>query len=202
MTAKGVLVCRTGPFTLPIEGARFIHSKWNLIDTCRPSDMVRRAMSNASWALSCIQMDLRHHIDRLGGTTYLDGRSNARFHDVVRCDEGGWVHIEDLFRMEVLWSAQSRQITTTASRTDEDQRKRIYNERVQLLINGNLLPWSKTAKRKATSSVPWCQVKGSSCRALQPWRAGTQHDGIEARSDHRIAEQPLHQERATVAWTM
>ena len=63
----------------------------------------------------------------------------TRFHDVIRCDEGGWVHIEDLVKMEVLWTAQSRQITTTASHTDEGQRKRIYNERVQLLINGNLL---------------------------------------------------------------
>ena len=49
------------------------------------------------------------------------------------------MHTEDLVRMEVLWTAQSRQITTTASHTDEDQQKRIYNERVQLLINGNLL---------------------------------------------------------------
>eukprot|EP00439_Symbiodinium_sp_Y106_P074980 s2566_g14.t1 len=124
---------------LPIEGARFIHSRWNLVDTCRPRNMTRSAMNNASWALSCIQTDLRHHIGRLGGSAYLDGRCSTRFQDVIRCDEGGWVHIEDLVRMEVLWTAQSRQITTTASHTDEDQRKRIYNERVQLLINGNLL---------------------------------------------------------------
>ena len=39
---------------LPTEGARFIHSKWNIIDTCRPRDLNRRAMNNASWALSCI----------------------------------------------------------------------------------------------------------------------------------------------------
>ena len=126
---------------MPIEGARFIHSRWNLVDTCRPRDMARRAMNNASWALHCIQLDLRHRIGRLGGTvTYLDGRSNTRFHDVIRCDEGGWVHIEDLVKMmEVLWTAQSRQITTTASHTDEDQKKRTYNERVQLFISGNLL---------------------------------------------------------------
>ena len=49
------------------------------------------------------------------------------------------MHIDDLVRMEVLWSAQSRGITTTASHTDEEQRRRIYNERIQLLINGNLL---------------------------------------------------------------
>ena len=49
------------------------------------------------------------------------------------------MHIDDLVRMEVLWSAQSRGITTTASHTDEEQQRRIYNERTQLLINGNLL---------------------------------------------------------------
>ena len=77
-------------------------------------------MNNVSWALSCIQTDLRHHIGRLGGSTYLDGRCSTRFQDVIRCDEGGWVHTEDLVRMEVLWTAQSRQITTTASHTDEE----------------------------------------------------------------------------------
>ena len=124
---------------LPTEGARFIHSKWNIIDTCRPRDLNHRAMNNASWALSCIQMGLRHHIGRVAGATCLDGRGSTRFHAVIRCDEGGWVHIDDLVRMEVLWSAQSRGITTTASHTDEEQRRRIYNERIQLLINGNLL---------------------------------------------------------------
>eukprot|EP00439_Symbiodinium_sp_Y106_P068497 s340_g11.t1 len=33
---------------MPIEGARFIHSRWNLVDTCRPRDMARRAINNAS----------------------------------------------------------------------------------------------------------------------------------------------------------
>ena len=84
-------------------------------------------------------MGLRHHIGRVAGATCLDGRGSTRFHAVIRCDEGGWVHIDDLVRMEVLWSAQSRGITTTASHTDEEQRRRIYNERIQLLINGNLL---------------------------------------------------------------
>ena len=42
-------------------------------------------------------------------------------------------------KQNACWFYSNRQITTTASHTDEDQRKRIYNERVQLLINGNLL---------------------------------------------------------------
>ena len=53
--------------------------------------------------------------------------------------KGGWVHIDDLVRMEVLWTAQARGITNDASHRDEQQRKRIYNERIQLLINVNLL---------------------------------------------------------------
>ena len=96
-------------------------------------------MGNASWALSCIQTDLRHHIGRVAGTTYLDGRCSIRLHEVIRCDEGGWVHIDDLVRMEVLWTSHTRRITDDASHRDEDQRRRIYNERIQLLINGNLI---------------------------------------------------------------
>ena len=128
---------------VPTEGARFIHNRWNIIGTCHPRDMSRRAMNNASWALSCIQMDSRDHIGRVAGTTYLDGRSSMRFHEAIRCDKGGWVHIDDLVRMEALWTAG---ITNDASHRDEEQRKRIYNERIQLLINGNLEQDSEIAQ--------------------------------------------------------
>ena len=110
------------------------------------------------------------------------------------------MHIEDLVKMEVLWTAQSRQITTTASHTDEGQRKRIYNERVQLLINGNLLG---ARQRNGKQRLQFLGVRLKDPPA-GPYNLGvpSQHDGIEARSDRRIDEQPLHQERATMAWTM
>ena len=122
---------------MPLDGAQFIHRDWNIVKSCRIQDLTHRAVRNASWALSCIQMDLRHHIGRVAGTTTLDGRGSILLQEVIRCHEGGWVSIDDLVRMEVLWTARSRDITESAS--DRDQRIRVYNERLQLLINGNLI---------------------------------------------------------------
>ena len=95
---------------VPTEGARFIHNKWNFIDACRPRDMSRRAMNNASWALSCI-----------------------------RCDEGvgctltiwsGWKCVGQLSLVE---SRTMRHIEMRSSGRGSTA------ERIQLLINGNLL---------------------------------------------------------------
>eukprot|EP00439_Symbiodinium_sp_Y106_P022887 s4429_g2.t2 len=124
---------------MPLEGVQFIHRDWNIVKSCRPRDVSRQAAKLSSWAMSCIQMDLRHHIGRVSGTTTLDGRGGILLHDVIRCDEGGWVSIDDLVRMEVLWTARSRDITESANVRDRDQRMRLYNERLQLIINGKLL---------------------------------------------------------------
>ena len=122
-----------------MDGAQFIHRDWNIVKSYRPQDVSRQAAKLASWAMSSIQMDLRHHIGRVSGTTTLDGRGSILLHEVIRCDEGGWVSIDDLVRMEVLWTARSRDITESANVRDRDQRMRVYNERLQLIINGNLL---------------------------------------------------------------
>ena len=126
---------------MPLEGVQFIHRDWNIVKSCRPRDVSRhdKQQSSHHWAMSCIQMDLRHHIGRVSGTTTLDGRGSILLHEVIRCDEGGWVSIDDLVRMEVLWTARSRDITESANVRDRDQRMRVYNERLQLIINGNLL---------------------------------------------------------------
>ena len=63
---------------MPLEGAQVSHDKWNLIKSCRPRDLTYRSMNEAPWELTCIQMDLRHHIGRVAGTTYLDGRGGIR----------------------------------------------------------------------------------------------------------------------------
>ena len=107
---------------VPLKGAKFVHRDWEIVDTCIPRDMNRQAMRNAMWALSCIQSDLRHRVARVAGTTFLDGRCHVRFQDVIRCDEGGWVKIDDLIRMEVLWNHNTREITDGAL-CNEDQRK-------------------------------------------------------------------------------
>ena len=125
---------------MPLEGAQFIHREWQDIKSCRTGDLTRQVWKNSSWALNCIQMDLRHHIGRLSGTTTLDGRDRIVLHDVIKCDEGVWVLIDDLVRKDILWSSPSRRITQSAANLrDRDQRMHIYNERLQLIINGNVL---------------------------------------------------------------
>eukprot|EP00439_Symbiodinium_sp_Y106_P080074 s2620_g18.t2 len=94
---------------------------------------------NASWALCCIQADLRHRIGRKEGTTHLDSRCTAKFEQVIPCDDGGRVKIDDLIKMEVLWTHHSRKISVNGDIRGADQQRRIYNQRLQLLFNGNLL---------------------------------------------------------------
>ena len=125
---------------MPLDGAQFIHEFWGEVKKCRPCDLTSQVWKNSGWALHCIQMDLRHHIGRVSGTTTLDGRDSVVLPDVIKCDEGGWVLIDDLVRKDILWSSSSRRITqSVANLRDRDQRLCLYNERVQLLINGNLL---------------------------------------------------------------
>ena len=61
-------------------------------------------------------------LNQVSGTTTLDGRGGILLHEVIRCDEGGWVSIDDLVRMEVLWTAGSSDITESANVRDRDQR--------------------------------------------------------------------------------
>ena len=49
---------------MPLEGAQFIHEFWGEVKACRPRDLTNQVWKNSSWALHCIQMDLRHHIGR------------------------------------------------------------------------------------------------------------------------------------------
>eukprot|EP00439_Symbiodinium_sp_Y106_P063081 s3243_g9.t1 len=114
---------------MPLDGAQFIHEFWGEVKTCRPRDLTSQVWKNSGWALHCIQMYLRHHIGRVSGTTTLDGRDSVVLHDVIKCDEGGWVLIDDLVRKDILWSSSSRRITQSAANLrDRDQRLRVYNE--------------------------------------------------------------------------
>ena len=124
---------------MPTEGAQFIHYRWNIVPACVPRDMNYYDKQNASWALRCIQADLRHGIGRKEGTTHLDSRCTAKFEQVIPCDDGGWVKIDDLIKMEVRWTHHSRKISVNGDIRDADQQRRIYNQRLQLLFNGNLL---------------------------------------------------------------
>ena len=123
---------------MPLKGAKFVHREWEHVNTCVPGNMRHNAMKHTKRALSCLQSDLRRRLARVAGTTFLDTRNTVR-QTVISCDEGGWVRVDDLVRMEMLWTHRIRELTDAASIRDEDQRHRIYHERVQLLIDGNYL---------------------------------------------------------------
>ena len=121
---------------MPIKGAKFL---WSL-------------SIPASGALSCIQSDLRHRIARAPGTTFLDKHNAVRLQTIIRCDEGGWVRVDDLVRNEILWTHRIRELTASAAIRDEVQRSRIYNERLQLLIDGNYRQTAQGRKDKIAIS--------------------------------------------------
>ena len=126
---------------VPDEGVYFMHAKWGALKPCVPRDVSAQTIRNAGWALKCIQTDLRHRLGRASGTTYVGGRREEHnlFYDILRCDEGGWVLIDELVRKEVLWTHSSRRITRSANVRDADQRHRMYQERIQAIIDGNLI---------------------------------------------------------------
>ena len=50
---------------------------WMDVKSCRTRDLTHQVWKNSSWALGCIQMDLRHHIGRVPETTTVDGRDSV-----------------------------------------------------------------------------------------------------------------------------
>ena len=154
---------------IPVKGAKFLHRDWEIVDTCIPRNVSRH---DATWALSCIQSDLRHRLVRVAGTKFFDNRNTVRLQNIIRCDEGGSVQIDDLIRMEVL--------------RDEDQRKGVYNERLRLLFDGNYL----NAKQH--------RGEGSACRASQSWTSVFRHACVEGGPDRRVAVQSQNQERESM----
>ena len=127
---------------MPLEGAQFIHMDWGEVKPCRHRDLTRDVWKNSWWALSRLQIDLRHHIGRVSGTTTLDGRDSIVLHDIIKCDEGGWVKIDDLVRMDVLWSSSSRRITQASAGYVISACAFTMND-CQLIINGNILSAKK-----------------------------------------------------------
>ena len=53
---------------IPVRGTRFAHPNWEIVEHCIPRNMSKHAGNRATWALSCVQSDLRHRI----ATTSLD----------------------------------------------------------------------------------------------------------------------------------
>ena len=93
--------CRPCENLMPLEGAQFIHRDWGEVKACRQRDLTRDVWKTSWWALGRLQIDLRHHIGRVSGSTTLDGRDSVTLHDIIKCDEGGWVNT--LLRGDVPW---------------------------------------------------------------------------------------------------
>ena len=181
---------------MPIKSTKFFQREWGHVNTCIPGNVRYGAMNHAKWALSCIQSDLRHRLARAPGTTFFDKHNAVRLQTVIRCDEGGWVRVDDLVRNEILWTHRIRELTASAAIRDEDQRSRIYFERVQLLIDGNYLNAKQAQRCKDPIAIYWSQSEGSTCWAFQPWTSNVKHAGVKGRPDRRIATSSKHQECA------
>ena len=153
---------------IPTRGARFINSRWEHVDTVVIRNLNHHRRRLADWALSCIQSDLRHRIARRPGSEYLDGQCRVSFNRVIRCDEGGWVLIDELVRVEELWTHESRRITEGINNRDPDHRQRVYNERLQLLFQGNMLAATKRHKAKIRLQFLGVRVKEPSGGPLGP----------------------------------
>ncbi|CAE7562288.1 unnamed protein product, partial [Symbiodinium microadriaticum] len=151
---------------IPTKGASFINNRWDIVNEVVLRNITRQRRLNADWALSCIQSDLRHRIARRPGSEWLDNRCQVAFSSVIRCDEGGWVLIEDLVRHEPLWTHESRRITEGVSRTDDQQKKRVYNERLQLLFQGNMIAATKRNKAKIRLQFLGVRVKDPGTEVL------------------------------------
>ena len=61
--------------------------------------------------------------------------------------------IDELIRMEVLWTHNLRNITDYADIRDEDKRKRIYNEKLRLLFQGILIEYYLNAKKQKGAKI-------------------------------------------------
>ena len=122
---------------LPYNGVRFFHEKWDATNHTVLRDLNRRRINEVKWVGRAIQMDLRHHLARPPRTISLDKYNRDKYEGIIRCDEGGWVHIEDLLGNDAIWCHWSRNLSPPAHGRDAEQRKRIYNDRMQMLFDAN-----------------------------------------------------------------
>ena len=80
--------------------------------------------------------------------------------------------------MEVLWTHHSRKISVNGDIRDADQQRRIYNQRLQLLFNGNLLA---ARQRNGKVRLQFLGVKGKD-PPEGPQRIGWYRDVIKSLS--------------------
>ena len=122
---------------IPYNGARFFHRNWDGTDHAILNNMTHQRRQHAKWVSRVIQKDLRHHLARPARTWSVNDRDRDLFDGIIRCDEGGWVHVSDLIWNDTLWCHHSRRLTGPAQVRDHDEQRKIINERMQWLFDAN-----------------------------------------------------------------
>ena len=102
------------------------------------------------------------------------------------------MRVDDLVRNEILWTHRIRELTAPASVGDEDQRSRIYTERVQLRIDGNYL----SAKQHKGAKI---RLQFLGVRVKDPPAGPSNLASVKGRPDRRVATSSEHQECAPMA---
>ena len=94
-----------------------------------------------------------------------------------------------------MWSHRTRELTDSASVRDADQRTRIYNETVQLFIDGNYLN-AKHKRSKIRLQFLGVRVKDPPAGPSNHWTSNVEHDGVNGGPARRVATQSKRQKSA------
>ncbi|CAE7948322.1 unnamed protein product [Symbiodinium sp. KB8] len=122
---------------MPYNGVRFFHGSWDATQHTIVNNLPHRKIQEAIRVGKMIQLDLRHHLARPPNTFSLDKYGRDKYDGIIRCDEGGWVHVEDLVMNDALWCHWSRRLSGPAQVRDAEERKEVLNYRLQMLFNAN-----------------------------------------------------------------
>eukprot|EP00439_Symbiodinium_sp_Y106_P078291 s529_g17.t1 len=84
---------------MPIKGAKFLHREWEHVNTCIPGNM--RYVCHEPRQVGTVMYPVRPAASPSPGATFLDKHNAARLQTIIRCDEGGWVLVNDLVRRPI-----------------------------------------------------------------------------------------------------
>ena len=120
----------------PERGCFFCHPDWSFVRRTGPfTDIEESRKWYAMEAVKFIQKDLRHYIGKTG--CYRIGNQEV---PIIPCDDGGWVRLDVLLELDVVWCHRNRRLDCQPlSRNNAYQRRRQICCRLQLLYEGNIL---------------------------------------------------------------
>ena len=130
---------------LPPKGVSSAHEDWGLIQAAQaPRRISFHCKRDANWTLSSIHSDLRHRL----GRTHHTASINRHQISTIPCDEGGWVKIDEILKVDVLWPHESPRTDGALDHSDHRRRTRQLSHRLQLFFDGNHLNATKPNKSK------------------------------------------------------